>query len=274
MSVFILENVNKSFTVGKQTNIVLKNVSITFPETGLFSIVGKSGCGKSTLLNILMGIEKPTNGKILFNGRDISKMNDKKFSAYHLSGVSLIFQHYNLFNHLTALENVILPQEIAGKKRKHLILKAKVLFKQFHIENLIKRKVSNLSGGEKQRIAILRSLMTDPDAILCDEPTGALDFKNSREIMEILREISREKLVIMVSHNKNLVEEFSDCILTLKDGEIVEKIVKNKPQNVFNKNKEKTKYSSKWKSKFVRHNLRKNIKKRKLMFVWPYPINH
>ncbi len=261
MSVFILDNICKSFTTGKQTNTVLKNITLSFPKNGLFSIIGKSGCGKSTLLNILMGIEKPTSGKITFNGKDISKMSDKEFSKYHLSGVSLVFQHYNLFNHLTALENVILPQEIAGKNKKKLIEKATQLFRQFHIEYLIKRKVENLSGGEKQRIAILRSLISDPDAILCDEPTGALDYKNSREIMEILHEISREKLVIMVSHNKNLVEEFSDYILMLKDGEIVDnKYNYSKEENQVKKSP-KIRYSSKWKSKFITHNLKRNIKK-------------
>lgn len=261
MSVFLLDNICKSFSNGKQINIVLKNINLSFPKSGLFSIVGKSGCGKSTLLNILMGIEKPTSGKIYFNGKDISKMNDKEFSRYHLCGVSLVFQHYNLFNHLTAFENVILAQEIADKSKKELTEKAKELFARFHIENLMSRKVSNLSGGEKQRIAILRSLISDPDAILCDEPTGALDVENSREIMEILREISREKLIIMVSHNKNLVEEFSDYILTLKDGEIVDNKYQNNDRQIHTKKNIKIRYSSKWKSKFIRHNLKRNIKK-------------
>lgn len=261
MSVFLLDNICKSFSNGKQVNSVLKNINLSFPKSGLFSIVGKSGCGKSTLLNILMGIEKPTSGQIYFNGKDISKMNDKEFSRYHLCGVSLVFQHYNLFNHLTAFENVILAQEIADKSKKELTEKAKELFARFHIENLMSRKVSNLSGGEKQRIAILRSLISNPDAILCDEPTGALDVENSREIMEILREISREKLIIMVSHNKNLVEEFSDYILTLKDGEIVDNKYQNNEKQIETKKNTKIRYSSKWKSKFLRHNLKHNIKK-------------
>ena len=261
MAVFILENICKTFIVGKNQNQVLDNINLVFPERGFFSIVGKSGCGKSTLLNILMGIEKPTSGKIYFNGKNISKMKDKDFSKYHLSCVSLVFQHYNLFDNLTALDNVILPEEIAGKSKKESINKATTLFKKFHIENLMKRKAKNLSGGEKQRIAILRSLISNPYALLCDEPTGALDSKNSREIMEILREISREKLVIMVSHNKHLVEEFSDYILTLKDGQIssnkfMSASTKNTPIN-----KTKNHYGSKWKGKFIKSNLKKDIKK-------------
>ena len=261
MSVFILKNLSKSFATGKQQNKVLKNIDLVFPETGLFSIVGKSGSGKSTLLNILMGIEKPTSGKVYFNGKDISKMNDKSFSKYHLQGVSLVFQHYNLFNDLTAYENVILPLEMSNKNRQEIKQKADELFERFKLDHLIKRKVKNLSGGEKQRIAILRSLITDPVAILCDEPTGALDFQNGREIMEILREISKNKLIIMVSHNKVLVDEFSDFVLTLKEGEILENYNSKFNENLFKKKYPKLHYSSKWTHKFLKLNLKQNTKK-------------
>ena len=261
MSVFILKNISKNYGSGKQQNCVLKNIDLVFPETGLFSIVGKSGCGKSTLLNILMGIERPTSGKVYFNGKDISKMNDKTFSKYHLQGASLIFQHYNLFNDLTAFENVILPLEMSGFKAKEIKQKADELFAKFDLENLKKRKVENLSGGEKQRIAILRSLITDPTAILCDEPTGALDSENSREIMGILREISRNKLVIMVSHNKQLVNEYSDYILTLKDGVILENYNSKFNENLFKKEYPKLHYSSRWTRKFLKINLIKDLKK-------------
>lgn len=261
MSVFVLKDLCKSFVTGKQQNKVLKNINLVFPETGLFSIVGKSGCGKSTLLNILMGIEKPTSGKVFFNGKEISKMNDRSFSKYHLHGVSLVFQHYNLFNDLTAFENVILPLEMLGKSKNEIKTKAEDLFKRFDITSLIGRKVKNLSGGEKQRIAILRSLITDPVAILCDEPTGALDSENSREIMGILKEISENKLVIMVSHNRQLVDEYSDYILTLKDGEIVENYNSKFNENIFKKEYPKFRYSSSWNRRFLKLNLKHNIKK-------------
>lgn len=261
MSVFVLEKIFKEFVTGKQVNKVLSNINLSFPNKGLFSIVGKSGCGKSTLLNILMGIERPTKGKVYFNGKDITKMKDKEFSTYHLKCVSLIFQHYNLFNNLTAYENVVLPQEIAGVSNKKIKQKAKALFAKFGLQNLASRKVKNLSGGEKQRIAILRSLISDPDAILCDEPTGALDFENSREIMGILREISKDKLVIMVSHNKQLVNEFSDKILTLKDGKIVENEFLNLPITTRKRMRVKVHYSSKWSRRFLKLNFLKNFKK-------------
>lgn len=261
MSVFVLEKISKEFATGKQVNKVLTDINLSFPDKGLFSIVGKSGCGKSTLLNILMGIEHPTKGKVYFNGRDITKMKDKEFSTYHLKCVSLIFQHYNLFNDLTAFENVILPVEIAGINNKEIKKKANELFNRFGLNDLANRKVKNLSGGEKQRVAILRSLITDPEAILCDEPTGALDYQNSREIMGILREISKKKLVIMVSHNKLLVEEFSDHILKLKDGKIEENVAIKIDKNIIAKKYPKIHYSSKWSGKFLKQNLKKNVKK-------------
>lgn len=261
MSVFVLENVSKSFYSNKKENKVLESINLKFPDVGLISIVGKSGCGKSTLLNILMGIEKPTSGKVKFLNKDISKFSDKKFSSCHLNGVSLIFQHYNLFNNFTAFENVILPLEMKGIKRREITRKAKEYFKSFNIEHLLSRKVKNLSGGEKQRIAIIRSLITEPKVLLCDEPTGALDTQNSREIMGILRKISQKTLVIMVSHNKNLVNEFSDFILVLKDGKIVSNNMTNLNGNSNQKLNLNIKYSSRWKTRFIKKNFIKNFKK-------------
>lgn len=261
MSVFIIENLTKVFTNEITKNVILDDISFEFPDNGLFSIVGKSGCGKSTLLNILMGIEHPTSGKVCFNGKDISKMNDREFSEYHLDGVSLVFQHYNLFDDLTSFENVILPLQIKGLDKNTITNKANKLFRDFNLEKLKEQKAEKLSGGEKQRIAILRSLICNPIAILCDEPTGALDYQNSREIMGILREISKKTLVIMVSHNKELVEEFSDYIITLKNGKIhLGENVKIKNDFKSKKNYKYT-YSSKWIKKFLSINLFKNRNK-------------
>ena len=258
MSVFILQDLKKSFIVDKKQHVVLSNINITFPDTGLVSIVGKSGSGKSTLLNILMGIEKPTEGKVLFKGKNIAKFNDRKFSNFHLSGISTVFQHYNLFEDLTAFDNVLLPLKMKGMR----MLKAKKIvkahFEKLGIAELMRKKVKKLSGGEKQRVAILRSLVTCPDVILCDEPTGALDIKNSHEIMEILKDLSKERLVIMVSHNQELVDKFSDYIIKLKDGKIIQNIPCLPPSSNA-KSKEKRKYSSSWISKFLNTNLRKNF---------------
>ena len=261
MSVFILSNIKKSFDVNKKELVVLDDINIVFPDSGLVSIIGKSGSGKSTLLNILMGIEKPTKGKVLFKGKNIAKFSDKQFSKFHLSGVSAIFQHYNLFDDLTALENVILPLKMKGisaLKSKKIAMEE---FKRIGIEELAKRKVKNLSGGEKQRIAILRSIVTSPDAILCDEPTGALDVQNSREIMGILKIISKNKLVVMVSHNKELVDKYSDYIIQIKDGKIIDNGLSQIALKEEKFKKAKSKYSSNWITTFLIQNLKKNFGK-------------
>lgn len=261
MSVFVLESVKKSFVVNKKDHVVLNDINLSFPGKGLVSIMGKSGSGKSTLLNILMGIEKPTSGKVLYKGKNIAKFNDKQFSKYHLSEVSTIFQHYNLFDDFSAFDNVILPLKIKGvplRKAKKIVNEK---FKQLNLEFLKLRKVQNLSGGEKQRVAILRSIVTSPNVILCDEPTGALDSKNSQEIMGILKNLSKNCLVIMVSHNKDLVDQFSDYIVEIKDGKIN---ASNLPLNELNEDKKqkiKCKYKSNWISSFLLLNLIKNLGK-------------
>lgn len=258
MSVFILQGIKKSFIVDKKEHVVLDDINIVFPNFGLVSIVGKSGSGKSTLLNILMGIEKPTDGKVLFRGKNIAKFNDKKFSDFHLSGVSTVFQHYNLFDDLSAFENVLLPLKMKGTS----LVKAKKLVKEHFdrlgLNYLIHKKVKKLSGGERQRVAILRSIVTSPSVILCDEPTGALDYKNSQEIMSILKNISKERLVIMVSHNQELVDKFSDHIIRLKDGKIVENLPSLESSERKDK-KKRQKYSSGWVSSFLKINLKKNF---------------
>lgn len=261
MSVFIIEHVFKSFVVEKQTNKVLKDINLSFPEKGFVSIEGKSGSGKSTLLNILMGIEKPTKGRVLYKGKNISKFSDKKFSNYHLNEVSLIYQHYNLFDNLKAIENAILPLRMKGYSKRKSIKLADEYFEKFNLKNNRNNLTKNLSGGEKQRVAIIRSLLTNPKVILCDEPTGALDSNNSIQIMEILKEISKTRLVIMVSHNEKLISKYSDQILVMKDGTISE--IKGKiKQNLLDKNySEKYKYKNSWIGKFLGLNLLKNFKK-------------
>ena len=261
MSVFILKNVKKSFVVDKKDHVILSDVNITFPDLGLVSIIGKSGSGKSTLLNLLMGIEKPTSGKVLFLRKDISKFNDKKFSKFHLDGVSTIFQHYNLFEDLTAIENVLIPLKMKGLSRKKAKQKATDEFVKLGLEKLANRKVSTLSGGEKQRVAIMRALVTKPKVLLCDEPTGALDSKNSKEIMGILKNLSQNLLVIMVSHNRELVDAFSDYVIEIKDGKILHSSFKENSSIEIKKVKQKTRYTSNWISLFLKSNLKKNVGK-------------
>ena len=260
MSIFLLENLSKSFKTHNGDTFALKNINLSFPSTGLISIVGKSGSGKSTLLNILLGIERVTSGRLYFNNKDISKMSDKSFSQYHLKDVSMVFQHYNLFSELSAVENISLPLEMKGVSKSKATKKAKELLDSFSLTYLANQKANKMSGGEKQRVAILRAMITCPKVLLCDEPTGALDHQNSENIMQILKKLSKSMLIILVSHDKKLVQKFSDRIITLKDGEVVDD---KQIFECFNRNTSihKCKYSSKWTSIFSRINFKLNIKK-------------
>ena len=260
MSIFLLKNISKTFESHNGDFYALKNVSLSLPSTGLVSIVGKSGSGKSTLLNILLGIEKPSSGSLLFSNRNISKMNDKAFSKYHLKDVSMVFQHYNLFSELTVKENIMLPLLIKGASKSKANKRAEELLDRFSISYLTNQKAKLMSGGEMQRVAIARALAISPKVILCDEPTGALDTENSEKIMQILKKLSSSVLILMVSHNLKLVEKYSNRIITLKDGEVVDdrQLSECFDRNV---NDYKVKYSSKWTNLFTRINFKLNIKK-------------
>ena len=261
MSVFVLEKVSKKFKVDKGDITILDEINLVFPNKGLISIVGKSGSGKSTLLNLLMGIEKPTSGKILFKGKNICKFNDRKFSKYHLRDLSIVFQHYNLFDNLTSFDNIVLPAKMVGLRKKKYKKRAKEIFKNLNISSLMKRKTKSLSGGEKQRIAIARALITEPSVILCDEPTGALDSKNSNEIMEIFKEYSKKILIIMVSHNLDLVKKYSDSIIELKEGKIADTSLKDETNEESKLAKQNKKYQGNWIARFLKLNLKHNFVK-------------
>ena len=267
MSIYQLKAVSKIYKTGGNEFFALKDFSLSFADVGLVSIVGKSGSGKSTLLNIMMGIEKPTLGKVLYFGKDISKYNDSQLSAYHLNDCSMVYQHYNLLEDLSPFDNVCLPLLMRGESKQKSYKKATNLFRKFNLDYLMKSDTHTLSGGEKQRVAILRSLIIEPRVILCDEPTGAIDQKNSKLVMELFKEISKTKLVVMVSHNKKLVEEYSNRIVTLKDGSLFSdkeicRVYSNK--GVVNK---KIKYSNSWNRLFVKTNLKKNRKRNIFAFL-------
>ena len=239
MLLFEIKNLTKEFKTGKKKTTVLKNISFNLPSNGLISIVGKSGCGKSTLLNLLMGIERKTSGSILFRGKDISRMSNRRFSKYRLTDISMIYQHYNLLSNLNVEQNIVLPLKMQGKSKNKRRKTLENLMNSLNISKLMKRNVNELSGGEKQRVAICRALITNPSVLLCDEPTGALDHKNSKLIMEELKKISKERLVILVSHNKEIVKNYSDRIIVLKDGEIksdtgceIDELIISKKKNI------------------------------------------
>ena len=264
MSLIDLSNVSRFYKVGKeQQKYVLKAVSLSFPNKGLISILGKSGSGKSTLLNLIGGIDKPSEGTVYFNNENINKFKEKKLVAFRSQTVSYIFQHYHLLESQSAIYNVMLPALISGETYKCARKKAEDLLDSFSIsKELFDKRCADLSGGEKERIAILRSFINKPKVILADEPTGALDKNNALLTMEMLKKLSKTCLVIMVTHNASLAEQYSDRIIKMSDGKVVADIRINslysRPGHEIPK-KNKTNYS--WLNKIVASNFVKRFKR-------------
>lgn len=203
---------NISMQYEGSNNLILNNINLSFGENGLVSILGPSGCGKTTLLNIIGGLDKPTNGRVLFDGYDITKLKRKELDKYHNRIIGFVYQNYNLIDYLNVVDNI----ELINKN-----IYIKELLEQFSLSSKKYKKIKHLSGGEKQRVAIARSISNNPKILLCDEPTGALDTKTGHTIMKFLKSISSEILVIMVTHNKELANTYSDRIISLEDGNIV-----------------------------------------------------
>lgn len=225
MPLFVLKGVKKRFGTGKNACRALDGIDLKLPERGIVAITGRSGSGKSTLLNILLGIEKPTSGSVLFRGRDLKRFSGKDVLDYRRREVAMVFQHYNLFDDLSAFENVILPLLIRGEDRKSAEAKAEEVFDDFALGELKERTAGTLSGGEKQRIALLRSVVSSPKAILLDEPTGALDHNSARLVVDLLRRIGALCLVVLVTHDQEIVRECADEVVVLRDGKISERTV-------------------------------------------------
>ena len=224
MSLLVLKQISKSYPVDKnEKKYVLKDITLAFPSTGLVSVLGKSGCGKSTLLNLIGKLDNPSEGKIFFNGEDISKFKEKELVNYRKRTVSYIFQHYHLLERQTALYNIMLPALLNGDSVATAKKKVLSLIDSFSIsKDLLDKKCSKLSGGEKERIAIMRCFINNPRLILADEPTGALDKDNAVLVMESLKNASKSALVIMVTHNEELARRYSDRIISMRDGRVVD----------------------------------------------------
>lgn len=201
-----LENINKSYN----NELILKNINLYFEDTGFISILGPSGSGKTTLLNIISGLIKPDSGTIQYNNLLLNKFNRKSWDSFRTYNLSYIFQDYKLLEDITVIDNIKIVTNNNNK--------IKQLLAKLEINKIQKQKVNKLSGGEKQRVAIARALVNDPDILLADEPTGALDTINSVKIMNILKEMSKNKLVIIVTHNIELAKKYSDKIIYIKDG--------------------------------------------------------
>ena len=217
-----LKNIIKKYKTGGNDVEVLKSVNISFRESEFVSILGASGSGKTTLLNIIGGLDKYSSGDMLLLGRSTTEFKDRDWDSYRNGTIGFVFQSYNLISHLSVLENVKLALSISGESNKENYAKAKKVLEDVGLGDHINKKPNQLSGGQMQRVAIARALVTEPKIILADEPTGALDSKTSVQIMELIKEIRKEKLVIMVTHNPELAKTYSDRIVRLRDGEIIE----------------------------------------------------
>lgn len=217
-----LKNIVKKYNTGGSEVEVLKSVNIHFRENEFVSILGASGSGKTTLLNIIGGLDKYTSGDMVLMGRSTKEFKDRDWDSYRNGTIGFVFQSYNLISHLSVIENVKLALSISGQSNAENDEKAKKVLEDVGLAEHLYKKPNQLSGGQMQRVAIARALVTDPKIILADEPTGALDSKTSVQIMEFIKEISKTKLVIMVTHNPELAKEYSDRIVRVKDGEIQE----------------------------------------------------
>ena len=217
-----LKDIVKKYNTGGTEIEVLKKVNISFRESEFVSILGASGSGKTTLLNIIGGLDKYSSGDMLLMGRSTKEFTDRDWDSYRNGSIGFVFQSYNLIGHLSVIENVKLALSISGESNKENDIKAKKALEDVGLGEHLHKKPNQLSGGQMQRVAIARALVTDPKIILADEPTGALDSKTSVQIMELIKEISKEKLVVMVTHNPELARKYSDRIVSVKDGEIIE----------------------------------------------------
>lgn len=215
-----LKKISKVYKLENFKQKALDNISINFRNCEFVSILGPSGSGKTTLLNIIGGLDNYTSGDLIINGISTKKYNDRDWDTYRNHKIGFVFQSYNLITHQTVLSNVELALTLSGVKSKERKKRAKDALKKVGLIEHINKKPNQLSGGQMQRVAIARALVNNPDILLADEPTGALDSKTSVQIMNLLKEVAKDRLVIMVTHNSDLAEKYSTRIIDLKDGEI------------------------------------------------------
>lgn len=217
-----LENIKKDYITGDTTVHALKGVSVEFRKSEFVSILGQSGCGKTTLLNIIGGLDRYTSGELYIGGRATSDFRDRDWDNYRNHSVGFIFQSYNLIPHQSVLSNVELALTLTGVPRAERRRRAAEALEKVGLADQLNKKPNEMSGGQMQRVAIARALVNDPEILLADEPTGALDSETSVQIMELLKEISKDRLVIMVTHNPELAKRYSTRIIRLLDGNITD----------------------------------------------------
>ena len=217
-----LENIKKDYITGDSKVEALKGITLQFRKSEFVSILGQSGCGKTTVLNIIGGLDRYTSGDLVINGKSTKEFKDRDWDSYRNHSVGFVFQTYNLIPHQSILANVELALTLSGVSKSERRKKAIKALEDVGLKEQINKKPNQLSGGQMQRVAIARALVNDPEIILADEPTGALDTKTSVQVMEILKKIAKDRLIIMVTHNPDLAEKYSSRIIKILDGKIID----------------------------------------------------
>ena len=236
-----IKNITKDYKLKNDSVNALKGINVCFRKSEFVSILGPSGCGKTTLLNIIGGLDRYTDGDLIINGTSTKEFKDRDWDTYRNHSIGFVFQSYNLIPHQTALKNVELALSIGGISKKERKARAIEALTKVGLAEQLNKRPNQMSGGQCQRVAIARALVNNPDIILADEPTGALDSKTSVQIMELLKEVSEDRLVIMVTHNPELAEQYSTRIVKMKDGEIIDD---TNPVKLREKNKEIKEYKA------------------------------
>ena len=258
-----IKNLTKDYKMKSDTVNALKGIDVCFRKSEFVSILGPSGCGKTTLLNIIGGLDRYTDGNLIINGTSTKEFKDRDWDTYRNHSIGFVFQSYNLIPHQTALKNVELALSIGGISRKERRARAIEALTKVGLSEQLNKRPNQMSGGQCQRVAIARALVNNPDIILADEPTGALDSKTSVQIMELLKEVSEDRLVIMVTHNPELAELYSTRIVKMKDGEIIND---TNPVKLREKNKEIKEYKEQ-QSKLTEKEIKQKRKKAS-MSLW------
>ena len=208
-----LENIKKSYTTGEFTQVALNDVSLNFRKNEFVAILGQSGSGKTTFLNVIGGLDKYDSGDLIINGKSTKQFQSSEWDAYRNNSIGFIFQSYNLIGHLSIVDNVEIGMTLSGVSSSVKHKKAVEVLERVGLKDHLHKKPNQLSGGQMQRVAIARALANHPHIILADEPTGALDTQTSQQIMDLIKEIAKDKLVIMVTHNPNIAEKYADRIV-------------------------------------------------------------